>query len=225
MKRSHPIVIAFAFTVLAFLSVLILPKQASADVVEPQRTKTVILYASDPSDDITSEVNNALSDPTVEEVVVLYESLMDISNNDSASELTPLAAYNIKNVRLSSTWKDGGDILAMAEGVPGTTLTINKTVQVSNSFSCSASVGGSLVSAAVGFDVTGSESISVSGSYTVPYIIGQTPVYKSRLIANPLYNRYSYSVYSGNTYVGSGTADRAVGCSFRVQDLVHEGMG
>lgn len=66
----------------------------------------------------------------------------------------------------------------------------------------------------MGFSVTASQSVGISGSYTVPTTISGSKVIRGHLSAYPLYERYSFDIYSGNAYKGNGIANKYIGVSF-----------
>ena len=72
-----------------------------------------------------------------------------------------------------------------------------------------------LVSAAVGFDVTGTESLNVAAEAGVPQTVGEKTVSSMRLEQTPVYAYYSYDVYFGQSRVATGMAKRLVGACFQ----------
>jgi hypothetical protein len=72
-----------------------------------------------------------------------------------------------KHVR-SAPGKCGKTVLAEASGPGGTTLRIDQTKSVSTSYSKTFTIEYNALSAAVGWDITKSASITVSGAWTVP---------------------------------------------------------
>ncbi len=72
-----------------------------------------------------------------------------------------------------------------------------------------------LVSAAVGFDVTGTESLNVAAEAGVPQTVGEKTVSSMRLEQTPVYAYYSYDVYFGLSRVATGMAKRLVGACFQ----------
>lgn len=211
--RSRLFLLVIA-TVLVIAPLTLQPSTANAEAVfSPEKTET--LYVDDLSDDDARErINAVLSDPTVTEVVVIDESLRGAERDGESLVVEPYAAYTVKNRRYNGLLT-GTRTLAVATGRPGDTLTITQTKSISNSYSCSASVSTSLISACVGFTVTASESIGISGSAVVPYTVGSREVSSMNLIANPTYDYYSYDVYQGSSFVTTGTAQHAIGVSFR----------
>jgi hypothetical protein len=101
----------------------------------------------------------------------------------------------------------GKKSIAVVQGRGPMTLTLTAMETVSNTKSASITVSAEPVSAAVGFDVTKSRTKSMAGSWNVPRGKFGT------LNAYPLYQEYSFNVYSKITgeSVGKGTARKAIG--------------
>ncbi|WP_433173186.1 hypothetical protein [Actinoallomurus sp. CA-150999] len=104
----------------------------------------------------------------------------------------------------------GKKVIAEARGRGPITLTLMQSRTVSNTYSSTFGVDVDGLSAAVGFDVTKSRTITVSGSYVVPRHKYGT------LKAHPLYKRKSFKIYNKITgaYYGHGTAYQVVGDCF-----------
>lgn len=213
MKRSF---IASAFVVAAAVCMSLFaaaPSQALAETSE-QEGRIVTIYRESADDDVTTDVTNALSDPSVAGVTVVDQWRRDSGYADEDTPIiSPRSPYTLKNRRYTGQVR-GSNKIAEASGSPGITLTIEKTVGVSNTYSCASGVDTGTINACVGFNVTSSESISVSGSYTVPSRLNGRNVSVGHLIAYPLYDCYSFDVYMSSYYLSSGTAKHAVGCTF-----------
>lgn len=213
MKRSF---IASAFVVAAVVCTSLFaatPSQVLAETSE-QEERIVTIYRESADDDVTADVTNALSDPSVAGVTVIDQWRRDSNYADEDSPIiSPRSPYTLKNKRYTGRTR-GSNKLAEASGGPGITLTIQKTVGASNTHSCASGVDAGTINACVGFNVTASESISVSGSYTVPSQLNGRNVSMGYLIAYPLYDCYSFDVYMSSYYLSSGTAKQAVGCTF-----------
>ena len=158
-------------------------------------------------------VCEAFSDPEVAEVLVADRAL-EIGDVSAGEKLVPYASYSISSLKYQGRLT-GSTVLGVASGQPGMTLTISQTKSVANTYSCSASVPVGIISASVGFNVTSSESIQISGSDTVPSKVGAREVSRMTLTAYPLYDYYTYDVYQNGTYFTSGRASHAVGVTFR----------
>lgn len=125
--------------------------------------------------------------------------------------------YIIKNVRSASDYT-GSDI-ATATGGPGVTLSISKTKSVSTTVSGTFGASNSAISSAVGWSVTGSTSISIQGSDTVPKKHSGKKVKKMTLHAKTVYKVKKYDVYKIipgyiDSKQGTGTTKKAKGCTF-----------
>lgn len=189
--------------------------------------KTVTIYRENGLENVADEVSDAFSDPHVDRVLVfdarsvgLRDAMKDESVLPDQGAISPRNPnFYAKNVRYAGT-STGSRVLAKASGRPGMTISISKTVSVSNSYSCAAAVSTESLSSTLGFSVTGTESISVTGSDKVPQTHNSKNVSSMTLIAYPLFDNYSYEVHIRssavqNTLVGRGTASRAVGVDFR----------
>lgn len=201
------------FSLLA-LSFMLFTKPTSANASDVDLKAGVkYIYVNSATSDVASLVGDAFENPNIYEVRVVYKDILTNIECPSFSDANSSLALSIRNVSRKSDIK-GSNRLATAEGPPGVTISINQTVTVSNSYSCSTSVSPGLISAGVGFSVTGSKSVGISGSYTVPSTISGSKVIRGHLSAYPLYERYSFDVYSGNTHKGSGMANKYIGVSF-----------
>jgi len=110
----------------------------------------------------------------------------------------------------------GGTPLETQTGTGPTTLTMDNTYSVSNSWNASVSVSASIVSAAVGFGVTQDNSVTLSNAQKVP--AGETET----VIAYPEFAVYSFQVwvpnnFNGNyTNAGTGSASQFSGIYYAV---------
>lgn len=146
--------------------------------------------------------------------------LEKIENNDGQIVVKSAASpiyYIIKNVRSASDYT-GSDI-ATATGGPGITLSISKTKSISTTVSGTFGASNSLISSAVGWNVTGSTSISIQGSATVPRTHNGKKVKTMTLHAKTVYKVKKYDVYKVipgyvNSKQGTGTTKKAKGCAF-----------
>lgn len=215
MKRTFATGAIFSALALAF-SVFVSPITARAEAEElraiPENTETI--YVNGQDNDVSEDILEALSDPSVTGVLVIDNNLVAprYAEPDSGT-MAARAGYTLKNRRYNGVLT-GSTRLATATGRPGITLTISETKSVSNSYDCSVSVPVSLINACVGFNTTASEAITVSGSAVVPEKVGAREVSTMTLIANPTYDYYSYDVYQGSTFIDRGFAKHAVGVYF-----------
>jgi len=118
--------------------------------------------------------------------------------------------YYITNV--SGPYEAWGiQYVAKVAGGPGpTTIHMSQSASISNSFSANVNVSADVVSAGVGFNVTGTYTTTFECDLSIP-----AGCYGA-IEAHPIYDVYSYDVMynpaSGNPYkVGNGSASKAVG--------------
>jgi len=191
-----------------------------------------ITITGDLSDSSTyvDKVERLLADPYVEHVIVIDPSryitpLNENSqpNNSLTSHGRPYYTYRITNPRIGSDYI-GSTRIATAGGQPGETLSISKTSTVSRTYYCSVSaISPSSITSAVGYDVTSSDSIQISGSRTVPSYHNGRAVAKMYLDAYPIYQTTNFTVQRKKHYnlvpyewenYGSGYARHPYGVSF-----------
>lgn len=168
----------------------------------------------------------ALSDPNIDEVKVINIENEEIyENNISQEEIaeimpqtTSSVYYQVKNVRKSSDYTGKSDI-AIATGQPGVTVSISKSKSVSTTLSATLGATYSKISAAVGWNVTGSTSISIKGSAKVPSKHNNKNVKTMTLHAKAIYKVKKFDVYRyvpgyTNTKIGTANTKKAYGVSF-----------
>lgn len=118
----------------------------------------------------------------------------------------------------------GTQRLAAVNGLPGMTLTINRTVSASHTVTGNLGLGSNpSISGAVGFSVTGSTSVSVIGSDVVPQRYNGHNVRSMTLVAFPLMERHSFTItketWAGATLISTqssnGIASRPIGIALR----------
>lgn len=214
MKKTRIAGAIFSALALTVSVIVGSPSAAIAEELAPLPENTETIYVDEFDDDASDAILEALSDPSVQGVLVVDQDLIgQRSDIASTSAAEPRSAYTLKNRQYKGVLTSSTR-LATATGRPGITLTISETKSVANSYSCSASVPISLINACVGFNTTASESITVSGSAVVPEKVGAREVSTMTLIANPTYDYYSYDVYQGSTFVERGFAQHAIGVYF-----------
>ncbi|EOH95913.1 hypothetical protein UAY_03339 [Enterococcus moraviensis ATCC BAA-383] len=100
-------------------------------------------------------------------------------------------------------------------------LTITQTKSISTSLSGSFGASNKVISASVGWNVTGSTSIAISGSYKVPSKIGNKKVKNCKLTAHTVYKTKKFDVHKMPwnstkwSKQGTGTVKKAYGVSFK----------
>ena len=186
-----------------------------------ETTKTLYLNSYDK--DCNDKIVCSLNDDSIDIIKIIFKDILDtdrlnstVNNDVSLSAITTKTRY-AKNRRSSGQY-NGTNCLKFVEGDPDVTISISRSFSVSNSYSCNYSVSSSSISSAVGFSVTSSSSINVSGSWKVP-----KKVKKGRLSVYPVYQKYTYDVYEktsrggvviNNKKLGNGTASKCVGYYF-----------
>lgn len=105
----------------------------------------------------------------------------------------------------------GSNCIGQAAGTGPGTLGLSTSYSEAATLSTTASVSSGTVSAAVGFSVT--STYTVTPSYSVNLSAGQS----ARIYAYPIYKGYTFDIYRlGIYYAGSGYAYRVIGSSFSV---------
>ncbi|PJN87227.1 hypothetical protein [Bacillus sp. mrc49] len=146
--------------------------------IDSESTKSTVLTV-DNSMTVSKQnsiINDCLSDPDVEELIVLDESLL-IENNDNENDTTPNARaifnkYKVNNVRGGSD-VTGSSGIATAIGEVGIVLNIGQTKSVATTISADFGTSNAALSGALGYSVTGSTSITISGTYKVPSTVNE----------------------------------------------------
>lgn len=134
---------------------------------------------------------------------------------ESQIEPKSLVKYRVKNVK--NTGETLGKILYTSdEGAPGITIGISREKSISASCSIELTAVKKAVGAALGFNVSASYSISASSSWTVPKKYKGKKVKYGYIIAKPVYNNYSFSVYIHSNrvkeaFLQNGTARKPKG--------------
>lgn len=171
------------------------------------------------------EQNEAISEfeenPNVTELIVLDETLLeDESLDDNIIHTRAIVnQYRITGVSNGSDYTGGA--IATTSGGPGINLAIAQTKSVATTISASFGASAKVLNAGIGWNTTGSTSISISGSYKVPSKVGTQQVKTGTLKAHTVYKTKKYNVQKMAwnstkwTTSGSGTAKKAYGVSFK----------
>lgn len=212
MRRNHAI-IPILLTAMFILSSPI-ASIAVANDLNPLPKNAAVIYVGNPYEDVSEAVCEALSDPSVPGVFVIDQNLIEerYANSDSG-DLATGTGYTLKNRQYKGVLT-GATRLATAAGMPGITVGISQTKSVANSNSCSVPIAMNQLDACVGFKSSASEDITISGSSAVPDRVGAREVSSMTVIANPVYDYYSYDIYRGGTFIDRGFAKHAVGVYF-----------
>lgn len=192
-----------------------------------EASPTIIIAELDNPDSYESQIAELFSNPNITDIVVMDSSLASLALSPSISNtITPFATsyyhYRVINAKKTGQVK-GTSVLAKASGEPGITLTISKQTSVSASYSATVSIPSTYVTSGVGFNVTKSSNITVSGSTPVPKTHNGKKVKEMTLNAYALYDKYSYTVqrqhvkkqikYDWKDW-GNGTALKPIGVHF-----------
>ncbi len=143
-----------------------------------------------------------------------------ITSSSDTKSIGPVRTYYIKNVRRVTDYV-GTTRIASTDGPPGVRIWIETTTAVSSTYSGTFGVSTNVISYSVGWNVTGSTSISIGGNYDIPYKVGNKTVKRGYLEAYPKYKTKKYDVYYGiqgttnEVKKGTGTARKAIGVSFK----------
>lgn len=242
MKRK---IIGILIMAICLCSIMEIPVQAREVTNEKKEGKTVTITGDLENPDSYSEkvlelMNNedilevTVIDPAIEE----GEEINNISNLTKEDlktilpredEIMPLGGptyykYRVTNVRNGSDYT-GTSKIATVSGTPGMTISISKTKTVGRTYSVTVgTVSKSQINAAVGYSVSGSDSISISGAYKVPKKCNGKNVKSASLNAYVIYKTKNFTVqrqkvqnvlhFSWTDY-GSGYSRKPYGISFR----------
>ena len=185
--------------------------------------KSIEIYV-DSHDDYQKQVSDLMSDGYTDVNVVFTDLNKEdpvASNPPQLKSLGPIKRYYVKNVRKGSDYI-GKSRIASASGAPGVRLSIKTKKDVSTTISATFGASYTAISAAVGWNVTKTERISVTGSAKVPYKVGKKKVKRGVLSAYPMYKTKKYDVYYGiqNTKKdrkkGTGVTMKPIGTHFKM---------
>ena len=217
-------------------SITEIPVQAGEVTNEKQEGKTVkIVRDLENTDSYSEDVLELMNNEDVSEVIVIDsaitedEKIDNVSSQTKENEIMPLGGptyykYQVTNVKNGSDYI-GTSKIATVSGTPGMTISISKTKTVGRTYSVTAgTVSKSQINAAVGYSVSGSDSISISGSYKVPKKYNGRNVKSASLNAYVIYKTKNFTVQrrkvqnvlqSPWTDYGSGYSRKPYGISFR----------
>lgn len=169
--------------------------------------KTITLITSDyaSDEDVNNAISNYLESDEVTTVNVIDATLLEDEtlNNNISTRASGLIKTNTgESIGLSGSYTETGALLNKVSGPTGMTLNLAYTKSISRSISGQYGISNSFISATVGYSVSGSDTVSFSGTYTVPkqykratisgYALNQVKrlsVYKT----GPRFDRYIYS--------------------------------
>lgn len=216
------------FITLSLCCCLIATMMPTAAFASEDTGQTVTIVADNGMNATATQkkIENALSNPNIEEVVVLFDDKgnegLEAKALAQPSQITPKTTssvyYLVKNVKQVSDYY-GKTVLAFAEGGPGDSLTVSKGTSVSTTISGTLGASYKSISAAVGWSVTGSTSLTISGQATVPKKHNNKAVKRMRLNAHSVYKVKEFDVYRyvpgyTNKKLGRKNTKKAYGVSF-----------
>lgn len=171
-------------------------------------------------------INEFESNPDITELIVLDETLLEDDSyidetldDDTIQTRAITNQYRITGVSTGSDYTGGA--IATTSGGPGINLAISQTKSVATTISASFGASAKVLNAGIGWNTTGSTSISISGSYKVPSKVGTKQVKTGTLKAHTVYKTKKYNVqkmaWNSTTWKtsGSGTAKKAYGVSLK----------
>lgn len=214
-----------SMTVIMLLSVVMLVGGILPSVGHAQKnnesisTESTVLTLDDTMtvSEQNSIINEYLSDPNIDELIVLDESLLIesnvIENGPSTNARAIINKYKVQNVRGGSD-ATGSSGLATAIGGPGVVLNISQNKSVATTVSANFGASNAALSGALGYSVTGTTTITISGTFKVPSKVNGKSVKSLKFTAYPVYKTKLYDVYKmpwnsfSWTKQGTGTAKK-----------------
>ena len=173
------------------------------------------------------DVGDLLSQDDIDEVTFINPELIaekyeneTVQDTSEISQRLGITKYRVRGVKNASD-VTGTTAIAATQGGPGVTLKIDQVKSVSTTVSAKYGASNKIISAEVGWSVTGSSSISISGSFKVPSKSGGKSVRSCKLSAYPLRRRKSFIVdkMAWNSIKwekqGTGYVSKAYGITFK----------
>ena len=231
--------------VICLCSIMQIPVQAGETVNEEKEGKTITISGDLENPDSYSEkVLELMNNEDIFEVVVIDPTIVEEEEIDKDTnrvkeklkdcltredDIMPFGGptyyrYRVTNVRNGNDYT-GTSKIATVSGTPGMTISISKTKTIGRTYSVTAgTVSKSQINAAVGYSVSGSDSISISGSYKVPKKYNGRNVKSASLDAYVIYKTKNFTVQRRKvqnvlqfpwTDYGSGYSRKPYGISFR----------
>ena len=168
------------------------------------------------------------NNPDIEAIFVLDPDLMEEDFIFDAEDMTVqdrvFEQRRITNVRNLSNLT-GSNVVAAASGAPGMTLSISQSRTIANSVTATFGATHDQIQRAVGFTVTGSRTLTISGRDTVPRTHNGRQVNHMTMNAHTIFQRRQFTVQSRPVdfggfvgswrNVGTATASRPIGFAFR----------
>ncbi len=169
-------------------------------------------------------IDEYLANPELESLIVVNASEL-LEEHVHSEDINPRARlgvnmYKVNNIR-NGSYVTGTSAIAIAIGEPGVTIGISQTKKVATTISSSFGASNSALTASLGWDVTKSESVSISGSVKVPNTVNGKKVAKLAFEAYPVYKTKKFDVHKMPWYSiywnleGTGTAKKAYGVEYK----------
>lgn len=170
----------------------------------------VVLYRDMTNKNTFKEVEEIFYDENISSVRIIDTKLMIKNQNDGDVTITPFAGYNITTGCRYPFQTVSPTILATASGFGGLTISIAKTSTVSNTVGATFGASKSMISAALKYNVTSSESIAIKGQWKIPNNLA-----RGTLNAHVVYENYFYTVRLGSTVKGTDYSQHPIGVEFK----------
>lgn len=169
-------------------------------------------------------IDEFLANPELESLIVLNASEL-LEDHVPYDDIKPKARLGVNMYKVNNI-RNGNDVIGSsaivtAIGEPGVTIGISQTKSVATTISSSYGASNSALTASLGWDVTKSESVSISGSVTVPNTVNGKKAAKLALKAYPVFKTKKYDVLKMPWYSiywsleGTGTAKKAYGVEYK----------
>lgn len=214
--------------IVAIICLLSVPACADTDSDQATSESSTIQIEANSNDNYMEQVTALLNSNEYDEVDVIFsDSTADDSipttpqmSEPKRAPLQPLVHKYVKNVRTDSDYV-GKTVIATATSTPGVVISISKTKTIATTVSGSMGVSSQTISAAVGWNVTGSTSIGITGSYKIPKTYNGKKVKTGTLNAYAIYKVKKFDAYAWyqstnkTEKLGTGTVKKAYGVKFK----------
>lgn len=173
IKGSKIVITILTISLVLLSSTVTFATENSTQLDTEGETKVLTMDISN-EELVSQKVAEAFEDENISHVRVIDPTLMEENQIDEKLPtpiIKPLATvgflYRATNVKKAPDYI-GKTVKAKTSGDPGTKISISEQKTIGCTFSASIGITSKHVTAAVGFNVTGSRSLSISGSYKVP---------------------------------------------------------
>jgi|GEM_PF-5107498 len=200
----------------------------TTNVEEFNEDQTLVIDETATPEKQEALIHEFLNNPDIEMLVVLDESLLGkefnyVDENNSGERMmitNPLGPSSRVVNRRELSRTQGTNVVAVASGMPGMTLTIDYIKSITNTYTNQFTATVSQISRVVGFSVTDTEQIGISTQMFVPDQHDGKNVKELTLEAFPFLEQIEYTVQrKSNIFAswkdqGTGVASRAIGIAF-----------